>query len=124
MDKNLLALKIEGQDGEIIQELAPPSNIPATLQGGLGSVMDLIQLLVQILLLAGVTIAVIVLMISGIQWITSGGDPVKVASARRRLMFALLGVIVMSGAFFIVRVVITVLGGDPSKFLDPGSFLR
>lgn len=124
MDKNLLALKIEGQNGEITQELAAPSNIPTTLQGGLGSVMGLLQLIIQILLLSGVTIAVIVLMVSGIQWITSGGDPVKVASARRRLMFALLGVVVMSGAFFIVRVVITVLGGDPAKFLDPGSFLK
>lgn len=120
----LLALKTPDSSGNPTSDLAAPSGIPEPLRGGLNSTQNLIQLGIELLVLAGIVAAVIVFMVSGIQWMTSGGDPSKIASAKRRLFFAILGIIVMSAAFFIVRLVVTTLGGDPTKFLTPGAFLK
>lgn len=120
----LLSLKTPDSSGNPATDLVPPSGIPKGLTGGLNSTQNLLQLGIELLVLAGVILSVIVFMISGIQWITSAGNPAKVAAAKKRLFFALLGIIVMSGAFFAVRVIIGLLGGDPSKFLSPGSLLQ
>lgn len=61
-----------------------------------------------IALLAGV-VAVILVVISGFQFITSGGDPGKVASARSALIGALVGVVIVVAAqailVFVLRAV-------------------
>lgn len=121
---NLLSLKTPGENGTPGQDLTPPSGIPSELQNGLSSSTRLIQLGINLLLFAGITIAVIIFMISGIQWITSGGDPTKISAAKRRLVYAIIGIVVMSSAFFIVRIVVTTLGGEPAKFLTPSGFLQ
>lgn len=68
--------------------------------------------------------ALLMVILSGIQWIMSSGDPVKIADAKRRFMFAVIGLIVMLGAFLIVRVIIFMSGGDSAQFLNPGAMLN
>ncbi len=53
-------------------------------------------------LLAGV-IAVFFLVFAGIRYITSGGDPVKAKAARAGLLSAVIGIIIITSTFFIVR---------------------
>ncbi len=42
---------------------------------------------------------------SSIKFITSSGDPTKIASARRSLTYALIGFILITGSFLIIRFV-------------------
>lgn len=106
-------------------EVAAPSGIPAGLRGGLEtSGTAFFQTIVNNLIIIGSFIALIMVIFSGIQWIMSSGDPVKIADAKRKFMFAIIGLVVMLGAFLIVRVIIFMSGGDSAQFLNPGAMLN
>ena len=59
-------------------------------------------------------VAVIFIAWSGILLITSAGDPVRVASARRSLMFAISGLVIVILAYLIIQLVARVTGTDCS----------
>lgn len=94
-----------------------PGEIPT---GGLfddAGGFSLLQLLLQFVFLLAVILAVIMVLFAGIQWVISGGDKSKIEGARNRLVYSLVGLVIVVLAFFIVRTVILLLGGNPDFFL-------
>lgn len=97
-------------------QIKAPGGIPT---GGLepgGTGQKILQTGIELFFIAAVVIALIVMIFSGIQWITSGGDKQKLASARNRLVFAIIGLVVVFLAFFIIGVIgyvfkVPLLGG-------------
>ena len=57
-----------------------------------------------ILVIAGF-VTVIIIIISGIQFVTSGGNPEAAAAARGRLTFAIIGFVIIVLAFAILQIV-------------------
>lgn len=51
-------------------------------------------------------IAVVTIIVAGFKYITSGGDTAKVTAAKNALIYALIGLIIVGLAQFLVRVVI------------------
>ncbi|KKQ08888.1 MAG: hypothetical protein US19_C0018G0005 [Candidatus Daviesbacteria bacterium GW2011_GWB1_36_5] len=86
--------------------------------------MKLLSLGITYFTIAGVMIALIVVVISGIQMITSQGDSFKLASAKKRLMFGILGLVLVVGAFFIVRIVFTILRLPQDYLFNPSALLN
>lgn len=84
------------------QEVTPPSGIPA---GGLSYLQIILQNFLTIFFIAGAFFLVIYIVWAGIQWISSGGDKQKIATARGRLTWAIIGFIVIMIALFIVSAV-------------------
>jgi hypothetical protein len=108
---------IPGASGN--QAVPIPSGIPETLTGGLNTTgTSFIQLILNFIFLGAAFIAVIMIIFSGIQWVTSQGEPGKMAAARSRLMYAVIGLVVVGLSFLIVRVVITVIGANPTTFIN------
>jgi hypothetical protein len=106
-------------------EVAAPSGIPEAFRGGLEqSGTAFFQTVINNLLILGSFLALVMVMFSGIQWIMSRGDPERIASAKRRLFFAIIGLLIMLGAFFIVRVIVVLTGGDWNQFINPASMLE
>lgn len=66
------------------------------------TVKFVVQLLSWIVGIAGI----IMIIVAGIKYTTSGGDPSSVTSAKRTLIYALIGLVVASLAQFIVHYVI------------------
>ena len=58
--------------------------------------------IIQILLIVITALAVIFIIVSGIQYIASEGDPNKTANAKNALKNAIIGVVLSSSAFLIV----------------------
>jgi len=107
------------------QDLVAPAGIPKALQGGLeNSGTAFFQTIVNNLIILGGFLALLMVIISGIQWTVSRGDPQRIASARQRFFFAIVGLIVMLSAFFIVRVIIFITGGNWQDFLNPSKLLN
>ena len=80
----------------------------------------LIQIGINLLFLVGIILGVIFVILSGIQWILSGGDKQKIESARGRLTYSIIGLLVIAASFLIVRTVISLIGGNPNFFLNTG----
>ena len=70
-----------------------PNRVPQTIVNG-------------IFLLASF-LAVVYLMYGGIRWITSRGDKNAVQDARRHIMSAIIGIIVVAGTFFLLNFLFT-----------------
>ncbi len=101
------------------QQIEAPDGVSDKLNGGFDtSGAALIQLGLSWLFLISALLALIFLIFSGIQWITSQGDPNKIAAAKSRLLYSIIGLIVVAISFFVVRAVLTILGADTSYFFN------
>lgn len=72
------------------------TTLSETIQNGI----NLVSIIVGI-------ISVIVLIVGGLNFITSGGDSAKVTSARNTILYAIVGLILVAFAQIIVKFVIT-----------------
>ncbi|MBI4038921.1 hypothetical protein HY384_03100 [Candidatus Daviesbacteria bacterium] len=102
--------------------LTIPNAIPANLKGDFTtSGYAFIQLIIDSLFLLITLTSLIFILVAGIRWITSRGEVETVKKARKQLMYSIIGLIVGTMAFFLVRTLIAILGGDPNFWKLPGS---
>lgn len=104
---HLLALAIDDQ------KIAVPDGIPT---GGLPMFIIIAERAIQITLVFIFILALIFIIISGIKWITAGGDKTKVQSARGTLTYAIIGLILALLSFFIVNFVGQLITGSSIDF--------
>lgn len=91
---------------------------PSVPSGGRSKVLDIINFVIYILAMLGIILAIGFLIWAAILWITSGGDKQKLESARKTVVFAIVGLIIVLWAFIIVYFLGNIL---KAKFLTtPG----
>ena len=92
--------------------IAPPAQaIPTSTP-----IQNIAQFIVSLLFVIGIIIAVAFLIYGGIKWILSGGDKSAVESARNHIVAAVVGLVIVLSAFFILNIVFTILIGKPFDF--------
>ena len=84
------------------QTVTPPSGVPS---GGIDVIAKIVANAITIMIIIAVILSLFYLIMGGIQWTSSGGDKAKVQSARSRIIFAIVGLLVAMGAFFVVSIV-------------------
>ena len=94
---NYLALTLPGG-----QTIAAPKQVPT---GGLDKVQTIIGNALTIMIIVAIILVVVGIVWAGIQWAGSGGDKSKLAAARARLTWAVIGLIVVLVTFFILNFV-------------------
>lgn len=72
---------------------------------GIGFFQKLIPSVIGMLFVVGVILFIFMLIIGGLQWITSGGDKAAVESARSKIGSALVGVVVLFSVFAFVKLI-------------------
>lgn len=92
--------------------ITPPGSIP---HGGLTFLQKVFGNAYTIILLICIAVSLIYIVLAGMQWITSGGDKNKLEVARRRLTWAIVGLIIGFLSFFIVNVIGNIFGVDLLK---------
>lgn len=71
-----------------------------------GGITKLIGAAINILSIVVGVAAVIMIIVSGLRYVTSGGDSSSVAGAKRSLLYAVIGIVITASAQFIVRFVL------------------
>ncbi|MGB3024165.1 MAG: pilin [Candidatus Saccharimonadales bacterium] len=91
---------------------------------GTGSDTELLSLIKNIIntliYVAGI-IAVIMIVIGGIRYITSNGDNAGVSGAKNTILYAVIGLVIAIMSFAIVNFVLTWTGGGDGKDQDSGN---
>ncbi len=83
------------------------------------SVEDLIRIIVNmILIIAGVLVFAFML-VGGIQYISSGGDKVQAQSARDKITYAIIGLVIIVAAYAVAKVLEVVFGINIFNFNLP-----
>ncbi|GAC1387307.1 MAG: hypothetical protein NVS1B7_1800 [Candidatus Saccharimonadales bacterium] len=70
----------------------------------------LLKLVINIFSLIVGVVAVVMIIIGGLKYITSGGDSGNITGAKNTILYAIIGLIVVALAQFIVRFVLTKVG--------------
>ena len=96
--KNLLTLKIPGNNGTSI-EIIPPDNIRTDP----GDFNKILSWGIGILLIGATLFALGYLLYGGTMWITSQGDKQKIESSRKMLTYAVGGLLVAFLSFFAIK---------------------
>ncbi len=73
------------------------------------NINNVIKAIINILSLVVGVVAVIMIIVGGFRFITSGGDSNSIASARNTILYALIGLVVVALAQFIVQFVLAKL---------------
>ena len=92
-------------------EAAKCDGCPSDLFGETGAFRQITN---TILYIVGV-VAVIMLIIGGIRYVTSGGDSKKVTDAKNTVLYAIIGLVIAFLAFAIVNFVISVLPSSDTQ---------
>lgn len=94
---------------QLIQQGDVPSSI-AQATGGEGSIRNLILNIVNFFLLFLGLIAVIMIIYGGITYVTAAGNQEKIESAKKIIMYAIVGIVIVLISFALVRTVISGAG--------------
>jgi hypothetical protein len=84
---------------------------PTNTSGGVTKVNTLITDIINIFSAVVGIISVIMIIIGGFQYITSGGDTGKVGTAKTTIIYAIVGLIVVAFAQFLVQFVLNKVAG-------------
>jgi hypothetical protein len=71
-----------------------------------GQVTKIIRIALQILSVAAGIIAVIMIIVAGLKYVTSQGDASKISSAKNSLIYAIVGIVIVAFAQIIVQFVV------------------
>lgn len=85
---------------------------------------DVFGFLVNVVLGVGIAITIIFLILGGIKYITAKGDQKAAGEARSALTNAVIGFIVVIGAFTIRTILINVIGGTNEENLQVGNVVK
>lgn len=91
--------------GEIT--ITPAGGAPT---GGKVTLDTILQVGIKYLYIGAVILALFFLVWGGIDWITSGGDKQKLQSARQKIVFAIIGLVLAFLAFFIINLISNFFG--------------
>ena len=84
---------------------SPNTNEEGTLIESVGNVLNAIYGVIAI-------VAVVMIVIAGIKYSTSQGDPGKVQSAKNTILYAVIGLVITISAFAITAFILSALGGS------------
>jgi NADH:ubiquinone oxidoreductase subunit 5 (subunit L)/multisubunit Na+/H+ antiporter MnhA subunit len=99
-----IALRINGM------EVQAPGGVPT---GGTNTGSKIISVGVTVLFIVAILLALLFLLWGGIDWIMSEGDKNKVHAAREKIVYSIVGIVVVLLSFFIVSLVSGILGVKP-----------
>ena len=97
----------------LVKEVHASSSSPPLLFDALEGMFS--GLIGSLLSLAGIALFVMIL-IGGFKYITSGGNPEAAASARRTITYAVIGLIVVAGAYLVLVIIEELTGAQVTEF--------
>ncbi len=92
---------------EVYSQTCPDELTPVT--DGESKITKYVNNVLNVLFIVAGTVAVIVIIYGGIMYMTAAGDPGKIASAKKAIMFAVVGLVISVSAFAITNFLIDAL---------------
>jgi uncharacterized membrane protein len=99
--------------------LAQQEDVPREYPFQNDSLAGIAGQVIRYIMMLGAIIALIFLVIGGVSYITSGGDKMKVQDAQGKITSAIVGLVIVLGAFLIIKAVCFATGlGEDSVFCN------
>lgn len=105
----LLADSVQDAFGKIPAP-SPLANVLAKDPTGAGGLSDLLSRLISMFYVLAIVVLIFMLVWGAFDWITSGGEKEKLESAKKKLINAIIGIIMFAVTFAIIQVLGTFTG--------------
>lgn len=92
----------------VLAQDCPPNQICNPLK--VDSLQALLDAIINFIFWIGMTLAPVILIIAGFLYVTSAGDPKKVETAKRMILYALIGLVILLLAKGFVVVLKSIIG--------------
>ncbi len=102
-------MKLAATVEEVIGTLNPPAPVNSIGNGAQG-INRILDTAVELIFMVAAVIVVFMFLYAAIEFITSAGDKDKVASARKRITFSVIGITILALTFLLLRVLGGILG--------------
>ena len=102
--------------GDIVGQIAPPANLPASVNLTTATVFS--KIIYFLVAVAGIY-SLWQFITGGLDFITSGGDKGKVQQATQKITMSILGLVVIAASFVIIAIIGFLFFGDTSTFINP-----
>ncbi len=109
----ILSFSISGPNGAPV-DISGVGGMP---QAGVSSLSNIITTGLDLAVIAAIFVCLFMLILSGFEWIFSQGDKQKVAQARQRLAFSIIGLVVVFTSFMLINIIYTFFFGGAKDFL-------
>lgn len=109
------SLGSQGSSDNPLGQICPPNGIPTEAS----QVAGIVTLFIKILFFGGFILAFIWLLLGGISYITSNGEPAKTAAAQKKIIYAVVGLIVIILAFSVLTLVEKVFSLSAGSITNP-----
>ena len=106
-------LQVFGQIGNPLEQLGGTA-----IDVNTGLPLLISNIIRTIIAFAGV-FALFNLITAGLAWITSGGDPKGVESARQKIYMSIVGLVIIAASFLFAAIISQLLFGDYSLIFQP-----
>ena len=103
---------------DVIGNVSPPPFMKGTYVGITGITAFISNVVKLITVIAGIFV-LINLLLAGLQYISSQGDPKAVESAWSKIWMSLIGMVIIVAAFVLTAIISYILFGDASFILNP-----
>lgn len=119
----LIAQKVQKIE-EVFGSVSPPPQLQkltnqvgaSGLKGGGASISFFLNTVIELIFTVAVVITVFMVVIGAVQMIMSGGDKEALASARKRITYAIIGMVLLALSFVILRIIGQILGFEFFSF--------
>ncbi len=74
-------------------------------KSGIGFFQDLVPRMIGLAFVVGALVFFFIMIVSAIQWITSGGDKAAVEGARGKITNAIVGIVILLSTFALLKVI-------------------
>ncbi len=88
---------------------AQPPSIPRG-EGSIESLYEKFIVIVQYIFGIALAIGIILIIWGGVGWMMAGGDEEKITTARRNLLYGVIGIAIIIGVYVIINAVASFLG--------------
>ncbi|MBI2598718.1 hypothetical protein HYW40_00650 [Candidatus Curtissbacteria bacterium] len=105
--------------GILLDFFAAPVYAQSSQPAKIGDVVGVLQNIISLLAPAAAIAFFVMLLFGGYKFITSGGDPKAVGSARATLTYAIIGIILVVAAWLILQLIKTLTGADVTTVAIP-----
>lgn len=107
MMNTLVAQKIE----DVFGKVNPPAQLKTiTDKGGGGGISFFLNTIIELIFTFAAVAVVIMVIVGAVQMIFSGGDKEAIAGARKRITWAIIGIVMLGLSFVILRIIGQILG--------------
>jgi len=94
----------------VVTLAGPVIVVPTGTCGGAQCVIDLLQTIIDWVLLIAGSLAVLMLIYGGIRYILSTGDEKRLEGAKKTILYAIIGIIVITASYLLVGAAGSLLG--------------